>query len=70
MDNSRKKMDDKDIFILREKFRRRAEVAGDVEKRRAIEKTMEDLYDWDDELHVKLLNAKASAKLSKKHLKS
>ena len=35
-----------------------------------MEKTIEDLHKWVDKLHVELFDAKASAKLSEKRLKS
>ena len=66
MDDSKQKIDDKDLSILREKNKRQAEVAVDVEKRKAVEQTVDNLHDWVDEFHVKLLNAKASAKRSEK----
>jgi hypothetical protein len=70
LDDSKNKIDDKDQSILREKSKRRAEVAVTVEKRKAVEKTVDDLHDWVDELHVELLDAKASAKRAEKNLRS
>ena len=70
LDNIKNKIDDKDALILREKLKRRADVTRAVDKRKAMEKTLKDLHEWVDKLHVKLLDAKASAKLSAKHLKS
>ena len=61
-------MDDKDIFIFREKVKHRAEVVGAVENRKLMEKTIKDLQEWVDKLHFKLVDAKASAKLSKKYM--
>ena len=55
---------------MREKLKRRADVARAVDKRKAMEKTLEDLHEWVDELHGGLLDAKSSAKLSTKLLKS
>ena len=70
LDNIRNKIDYKDALILREKLKRRADVARAVDKREAMEKTLKDLHEWVDELHGKLLDAKASARLSVKLLKS
>ena len=55
---------------MREKVKRQADVAGAVEKRKAMENTIKDLHKWVDELHVEPLDTKASAKISKKHLNS
>ena len=63
-------MDEKDTLILREKIKRRADVARAVDKREAMEKTLKDLHEWVDKLHGELLDANASAKLSAKLLKS
>ena len=64
------KIDEKDISILTEKMKRRADVARAVDKRKAMEKTVEDLHEWVDKLHGELLDAKASARKSAKLLKS
>ena len=51
-------------------MKRRADVARAVDKRKAMEKTVEDLHEWVDKLHGELLDAKASARKSAKLLKS
>ena len=70
LDNIKNKIEEKDALILREKLKRRADVARAVDKRKAMEKTLEDLHEWVDELHGELLHAKASARTSAKLLKS
>jgi len=70
LDNTKNKIEEKDALILREKLKRRADVARAVDKRKAMEKTLEDLHEWVDELHGELLDAKASARTSAKLLKS
>ena len=41
-----------------------------MEKRKAAEKTVDDLYDWVDELHVELNAEKEAQKATKKEVKS
>jgi len=41
-----------------------------TEKRKAAEKTVDDLYDWVDELHVELNAEKEARKAAKKEVKS
>ena len=41
-----------------------------MEKRKAAEKTIDDLYDWIDELHVELNASKEAQKAAKKEVKS
>ena len=47
---------------LNEKQKRRAEPVVHVEKRKAVEKTVDHLYEWVDELHVELSEAKSRLK--------
>ncbi len=47
-----KKVASRDKQLLEEKKRRRAAVAKAVERRRAVENTVEDLYEWIDELSI------------------
>ena len=70
LDNIKNKIEEMDALILRDKLKCRADVARAVDKRKAMEKTLEDLHEWVDELHGELLNAKASARTSAKLLKS
>jgi hypothetical protein len=70
LDNLKNKIEEKDALLLREKLKRRADVARAVDKRKAMEKTLKDLHEWVDELHGELLHAKASARTSAKLLKS
>ena len=55
---------------MREKLKRRADVVRSFDKRKAIEKTLEDLHEWVYELDGELLNAESSARISAKRLKS
>ena len=41
-------------MLEEEKQKRRAAVAREVEKRKAVEQTLDDLYDWIGKLHVKI----------------
>ena len=56
--------------VLEEKQKRRVQVASEVEKRRLVEQTVDELYDWVDELHAEINQQKKAAKLAKKETKS
>ena len=51
---------------INEKQKRRAESLVHVEKRKAVKKTVDHLYEWVDELHVKLSEAKSRVKEARK----
>ena len=55
--------------IHEEKKKRRADTAAQVQKRKAVEATVEDLYEWIDELHNELSQAKADVKQAEKKAK-
>ena len=63
MDNIKKKIEEKDTLIFREKLKRRADVARAVDKRKAMEKTLEDLHEWVDELHALRMGSKGNREL-------
>ena len=46
------------------------EVAVSVKNQKTVEQTVDDLHDWVDELHVKLLDAKANTERTEKKLRS
>jgi hypothetical protein len=56
--------------VLEEKQKRRVQVASEVEKRRLVEQTVDELYDWVDELHAEINQQKKAANLAKKETKS
>lgn len=56
------KLDAKALLVHEEKKKRRAAVAKEVERRKAIEETVEDLYGWVDEIHCELRDAKSKVK--------
>ena len=56
--------------VLEEKQKRCVQVASEVEKRRLVEQTVDELYDWVDELHAEINQQKKAAKLAKKETKS
>ncbi len=60
------KLDQKSLNVLEEKQNRRAIVARKIEKRKAVENTVDELYDWIDELHEELRNAKYVMRAAKK----
>ena len=51
---------------INEKQKRRAEYVVHVEKRKAVEETVDHLYEWVDESHVKLSEAKSRVKEARK----
>ena len=56
--------------VLEEKQNRRSEVASKVQKRRLVEETVDELYDWVDELHAEINMQKSATKVAKKEQKS
>ena len=63
-------MAEKEQYVIKEKQRRREDVIRQVERRKAVEETVDDLYEWIDELHAELVDAKVTAKLAKGAAKS
>ena len=51
---------------LNENQKRRTESMVHIEKRKAVEETVDHLYEWVDELHVELSEAKSRVKESRK----
>ena len=47
----------KDELLEEEKQKRWAAVTREVEKRKAVEQTLDELYDWIGELHAKINTA-------------
>ena len=50
------------ILFWEKTIKRRSEVEVAVEKRKAVEQTVDNLHDWVDKLHVELVDTKASEK--------
>jgi len=55
--------------VLDEKKKRRVQVAKEVEKRHIVEQTVDDLYDWIDELHFEINEQKQVNSMAKKAIK-
>ena len=64
-----KLLDQKDIQLLEEKQKRRLDVEKEVSKRKAVEKTVDEMYDWVDELHCEINDSKLELKDYKKSRK-
>ena len=60
------KLDTKSGEVLEEKKKRRAAVAREVERRKAVENTDDELYNWIDELDGELRDAKSVMQTAKK----
>jgi len=56
--------------VHEEKQKRRARVAHEVQKRRLVEQTVDELYNWVDDLHAEINEQKSAVKLAKKEMKS
>ena len=70
VENAKKKFNEKDQDILDQKKKMRAQTAAQVEKRKVVEEIVGNLYEFIDELHAKLLVAKATVKEARKEFKS
>ena len=64
------KLDTKSELVLEEKKKRRAAVAREVERRKAVENTVDELYGWIDELDEELREAKSAMRTAKKEATS
>ena len=64
------RIDQKDELILEEKKKRRATVAKEVERRKAVEQMLDDLYKWVGELHDKIETEKKKARAARKDTKA
>ena len=60
------KLDTMSGEVLEEKKKRRAAVAREVERRKAVENTVDELYNWIDELDGELRDAKSVMRTAKK----
>ena len=69
VENAKKKFNEKDQDMLDQKKKMRAQTAAQVEKRKVVEETVGDLYEFIDELHAELLAAKATVKEAGKEFK-
>ena len=56
--------------VVEEKKRRRKGIANEIAKRKVVEQTVNELYDWIDELHSEINLQKKQTKLAKKEVKS
>ena len=61
-----KLLDQKDIQLLEEKQKRHLDVKKEVSKQKAVEKTVDKMYDWVDELHCEINDSKLELKDYKK----
>ena len=66
----KKQLDDAQERYHEEKKRRRAAVATEVDRRKAVETTVDDLHEWIDELHVELCEANTKARSLSKEVKA
>ena len=64
------RLDRKCDMLEEEKQKRRAAVAREVETRKAVEQTLDDLYDWIGKLHVKIDTANKERRAADKNTKS
>ena len=62
MDNTNKKVDEKATALLVEKKKRSSSEAKLADERKAVEKTANEFYEWIDELHADLSDAKLAEK--------
>ena len=53
---------------LEEKKKRRVDVAAEVEKRKAVESTVGELYDFIDELYDEIAEARTDVRMANKHI--
>ena len=60
----------KDELLEEEKQKRQAAVAREVEKRKAVEQTLDKLYDWIGELHAKINTANKEIRAADKKTRS
>ena len=63
-------LDSKSDKILDEKSKRRDGIANEIAKRKAVEQTVDDLYDWVDELHSEISDQKKITKSAMKAVKT
>ena len=63
------RLDSKVDQVLEEKKRRRDGIANEVAKRKAVEATVDELYEWIDELHSEINTAKLDYKSANHDLK-
>ena len=64
------KLDKKSLDVLEEKQKRRVAVAREIERRKAVENTIDELYDWIDELDEEVRDAKSVLRVAKKEANS
>ena len=57
-------------LLEEEKQKREAAVAREVEKRKAVEQTLNELYDWIGELHAKINTANKERRAADKNTRS
>ena len=70
MTKIQQKLDTTSARVLAKKKKRHEQVAKKGEKRHIVEQTVDDLYDWVDELHTDINKQKQVNKVSKKAMKS
>ena len=62
------RLNHKGELLEEEKQKRRAAVARDVEKRKVVEQTLDELYDWIGKLHTEINTANKEIRAAdKKH---
>ncbi len=64
------KLDAKDEELMEEKKKRRNAVAREADRRKAVEQTVDDLYDWVDKLRAEIQSARQDARAANKETKA
>ena len=63
-------LDSKSDKILEEKNKRRAGIADEIAKRKAVEQTVDELYGWIHELHSEIKTARLATRAAGKEVKA
>ena len=69
MDNAKKNFDEKAMDLLAENKKRRVRAVKLADERKAVDKTVDEFYDWVDELHAELSDAKLAEKEANNSMK-
>lgn len=65
----KQRLDSKADEVLAEKKKRRQGIADEIAKRKVVEQTVDDLYEWIDELHSEINTTKLGVKSANRQLK-
>ena len=66
----KEKLDSKSAQVIEEKNKYREQRAKEIEKRHMVEQTVDDLYDWIDELHLEINDQKKVTKSARNEIKT